>query len=437
MSHEEEGTYELAEPQREVRYRRFKLNVIAGPDKGKTIVSDGQEVSIGTADGNELVLQDATVSRHHCVITATSKGFLLRDLQSTNGLRLGGYVVHSALLTAGAKLAMGRTQLEFEALDEEVSEPISEEEHFGNALGRSAAMRRIFAMLPRLARVDTSVLIEGETGTGKTLIAEALHRSSPRASAPFVVVDCAATPRSLFESELFGHLKGSFTGAHATRAGAFERAKGGTIFLDEIGELPLELQPKLLRVLEDPHVQPLGANHRVAIDVRVVAATNRDLRAEINRGTFRADLYYRLNTVRLYVPPLRDRPEDIGLLARHFYQQFAPDAEAPTALIDAFELQNWPGNVRELRNAIERALLLGPEEMIRIAKSEHATQRPPGRLFDPDLSFRASKELAVGGWERAYLDELMGQHDGKITRAARAAKMDRNHLRELLRKHEL
>jgi hypothetical protein len=275
----------------ECAFRRFRVEITAGPDRGATRVSEGPELSIGTAAANHLVLADRAVSRHHCAISATDQGFLLRDLESKNGTTLGGFRVLAAYLGPGAVIGVGETTLRFEALSEESVEPLAPGGRFGRVLGQSAAMRRIFAALPRIAAAESTVLLEGETGTGKGLLAEILHQRGPRAAGPFFVLDCSTLPASLIDVELFGHARGAYTGAHAARPGAFEAAAGGTVFLDEIGELPLDMQPKLLRALEERVVRRVGSLDPVRLDVRVIAATNRDLRREVNKGTFRADLY--------------------------------------------------------------------------------------------------------------------------------------------------
>jgi transcriptional regulator with GAF, ATPase, and Fis domain len=292
--------------------------VTAGVDTGKEAISGGDELGIGTAQGNQLLLTDPTVSRHHCTIAVTPKGFLLRDLGSTNGTVLGDSRVESAYPEPGMRIRVGQTALVFELLGTEIHEPLSDEESFEQALGSSEAMRFVFAVLARAAQSETTVLLEGETGTGKGLLARALHQRSRRASGPLIEVDCSAIPPTLIESELFGHERGAFTGADRAREGAFEAAQGGTIFLDEIGELPLEMQPKLLRALEERTIKRIGTTTTTRLDVRVIAATNRDLRLEVNRGGFRADLFYRLAVLRVRVPPLRERREDIAVLAAQF-----------------------------------------------------------------------------------------------------------------------
>jgi two-component system, NtrC family, response regulator GlrR len=431
-------TEQLSDRRRAFVYRRFQVTVTLGPDTGLSCRAGKPELTIGTAPGNDLVLTDSTVSRHHCVIEPSARGFRVRDLGSTNGTRLGPHHIEAAHLVQEAVLTLGATRLRFEALDETVAEDVSAESAFGPVLGSSPAMRRIFAMVSRIAASSSSVLIEGETGTGKTILAEAIHRASPRAVGPWIVVDCAAIPRTLVESELFGHERGAFTGADVARTGAFEAAQGGTVFLDEIGELPLEVQPVLLRALESHTIKRLGGARPVSLDVRVIAATNRDLRAAVNDGTFRADLYYRLDIVRLCVPPLRERVEDVALLVDHFYRQMAPEegASPPPELVRWLERQRWTGNVRELRAAVERAVLLGDPGAGGPGPQQGAVLAGPATRFeaalDLDAPFRVSKQRVVDEWERAYLGAIVARAGGSIVRAARMARMDRNYLRERL-----
>ncbi|WP_437634083.1 sigma 54-interacting transcriptional regulator [Sorangium sp. So ce854] len=420
----------------EVAFSRFRVQVQLGPDQGASHVADVPELVIGTARGNQLVLTDQAVSRHHCVISVTPQGFLLRDLGSTNGTRVAGVRVESAYLDPGMVIGVGQSTLRFDVLPDEIREPLGDEALSGRALGQSNAMRRIFAMLPRVAASDSTVLLEGETGTGKGLLAELIHQQSRRASGPFVVIDCGAIPPTLIEAELFGHAKGAFTGAQQARAGAFEAARGGTVLLDEIGELRPVLQPKLLRALEERMIRRVGSLEPVRLDVRVIAATNRDLRQEVNRGNFRSDLFYRLNVVRIRMPSLRERPEDIPLLVAHFYRQFADGANPPLDLVEMLSRHEWPGNVRELRGAIERAVLLGDPALHR----EGAEGDAPAdvlRADDLSLSFREAKERVIALWERAYVQALIRENNGNLSRAARAARMDRNYLRELLRRHRV
>jgi transcriptional regulator with GAF, ATPase, and Fis domain len=440
-----ERTLPLEQRARELCLDGFTLTVVEGPNTGAVIRARTTEVSVGTALANDLVIVDPTVSRHHFSISATPHGFLLRDLGSSNGTWVGGVRLREGFVESGAHLRIGRTTLRIDVADEEIREPLSADDRFGTLLGTSSAMRRIFAALPKIAKSESTVLLEGETGTGKGVLASAIHAASPRAARPFVVLDCTAIAPTLVESELFGHVKGAFTGAANDRAGAFEQARFGTIFIDEIGEMPLDMQPKLLRALEERSVKRVGGNQRVNIEARVIAATNRDLRAEVNRGTFRADLYYRLNVVRLLVPPLRERTGDIDQLARHFYAELVPDRPIPPELLEVLRRQPWPGNVRELRAAVERAILLDDPVLTALANAGEGGSIPPsepGRAdeagaFDPDVPFRVAKQRAADRWEQRWVRDLMAAAKGNISEAARIARMDRSHLRTLLRKYKL
>jgi DNA-binding NtrC family response regulator len=314
-------------------------------------------------------------------------------------------------------------------------------------VGRSASMREIFGLIERIAPTDATVLIEGETGTGKDMIARALHTLSKRANAPFIVVDCGAVAGTLIESELFGHEKGSFTGAVAARQGAFELASGGTVFLDELGELSLDLQPKLLRVLEQRELRRVGGSKTLKVDLRVVAATRKDLRSEVEKGKFREDLYFRLNVVPITAPPLRERREDIPLLIQHFLTKLAPPGTPAPNLGDttraALMAHDWPGNVRELRNVIERAIALGTDPSALVAPLGDSLRSAPmaapsggeSSEFEPGLSFRDTKEKWNEVFERRYLTWLLRRAEGNISKAARDADMDRKYLHKLIRKY--
>ena len=404
---------------RSIAIRLFEVTVVDGPDRGSRAVSRGDELTIGTTAGNDLQLTDAGVSRHHCAIRTTERGLELRDLGSTNGTLLGDCEVTRVVLRGPARLRLGSTVVAVELLDREIDEPLADEHRHGELIGASPAMRRLYPVIERLAGSTATVLIEGETGTGKELVAESIHRASSRRHGPFAVVDCGALPRTLIESELFGHVRGAFTGADRDRTGALAGAAGGTVLLDEIGELPLALQPVLLRALENRTVRPIGGARPVALDVRILAATHRDLRIEVNRKRFRPDLYYRLAVLRVELPPLRQRPGDVAVLAEHFWRTFRPDAAPPGELIAELVAQPWPGNVRELRNAVERA----------------AASAAPPAMPRPAQSYVEAKAQAVDDWERGWVEQLLAAHHGNLSRAARAARMGRSHLRQLARRH--
>jgi DNA-binding NtrC family response regulator len=419
-----------------------------------TIEGAGTILRVGSKDGNSLRLQNETVSRYHFEIEPTPLGFLLRDLGSTNGTFVDGYRVRELYLPKRATIKAGEVTLQFEALGEEVPIALSHEDRFGDVLGRSPVMRELFDMLERVAQKDLTILLEGESGTGKERLAEAIHLRSPRAHKRFVVFDCAAVPASLMESELLGHERGAFTGADQKRIGRFEEAHGGTLFIDEIGELPLELQPKLLRALEKREIRRVGGSQVIPVDVRIVAATNRDLVREVNRNTFREDLYYRLAVVRVRVPPLREREGDVPLLVEHFVKEALDGDEAATKeAIASITEENWkrllshpwPGNVRELRNFIERTMAItGGVD----ASAATATARPQnvpstvgpatlaGAAIDLARPFIEAREELLAHFEKGYLEAQLARHGGNISRAARAAGLDRMHFKRLLARHQ-
>jgi DNA-binding NtrC family response regulator len=421
--------------------RRLRLKAIAGPGKGATVERAMERAVIGSAAECDLALADPSVSRFHAEIVLDDAGLRLRDLGSTNGTRVDGVRIADAWVEAGARIAVGETTVRLEVLREEDEVEVSGEARFGDLVGESAVMRRAFALLARAARTDATVLVVGETGTGKELAARAIHEASSRAKGPFVVVDCGAVARSLVESELFGHERGSFTGAVAMREGAFETADGGTLFLDEIGELDLDLQPRLLRVLDRREVKRIGATGHRKVDVRVLAATNRDLAREVNRGAFREDLYFRLAVIRVELPPLRARKEDIALLARQIAREVAGEGTVLSDdVIATLESMPWPGNVRELRGFIERALLLrgldddGDGEAPAPSWTPEAT--PTGDT-DARIPFKVAKQAVIDRFERAYLENLLALEGGNLTASARRAGLDRVHLLRLLDKFSM
>ena len=435
-----------------VRVRRCRIEVVAGPDAGLVRDIETTVIRVGARRGNDVQLSDAKVSGLHCEIRLDERGYRLRDLDSTNGTFVQGLRINDVYVQPGAQIALGSTRLRFEPLGESVEVEISERDRFGSITGRSVKMRELFARLEKLSRSDTTVLVTGETGVGKELVAESLHELGTRAEGPFVVVDCGSIPPNLIESELFGHERGSFTGATTSYAGAFERAHKGTVFLDEIGELPLTMQPKLLRVLERKEVRRVGGTKTIEVDIRVVAATNRDLGVEVNRGRFREDLYYRLAVARVHVPPLRERKDDIPLLIEHILAS-TPGGEGAHITPDTIDLMmkhDWPGNVRELRNVIERAVLLAESpaaEGFRRAPTipqptRSETMTPSHTLAPPDASmsfpvdiqipFKVAKQNVISEFEKRYISKLLEHHDGNISAAARAAGIDRMSIHKML-----
>ena len=422
-----------------------KLVVVDGPDVGRELPLD-DEVVIGSDQDVALSLSDCTVSRRHAAIHLAPRGFGVRDLGSRNGTYVGETRIVEASLALGSVIRVGNTHLAIHPAWRRREIVPSTARRFGELRGESVAMRETFAILERACRSDVSVLIEGETGTGKELAARALHYASPRAAKPLVIFDCAAVPPNLAESELFGHVRGAFSGATSDRAGAFERAHGGTLVLDEMGELPLSLQPKLLRVLESGDLTRVGGNDRIRVDVRVVAATNRDLHAEVQRGSFRADLLYRLDVVKVKLPPLRTRPEDLeGLVAQLLMGRQAAGDPIEGPNLDLLASHSWPGNVRELRNVLQRAVTMAEDpEAVRFRElvfNLGPPERPSGvRSIFPGVEapvpFKDAKQQLLAAFERAYVDALLERHGHNLTRAAEAAGLSRKHLYELLRRRD-
>ncbi|WP_239015384.1 sigma 54-interacting transcriptional regulator [Archangium violaceum] len=389
---------------------------------------------MGTQVEGGLRLSDPTVSRVHLEIQARPEGVRVRDVGSRNGTWSLGVRIHEVTVAGEARFTLGKTTLLVMPEPSEEGAESAPRTSFGRALGQSAAMQRLFGVLERTARSSFSVLLLGETGTGKELLAEAVHLASPRSSKPFVIVDCGAVVPSLIESELFGHAKGAFTGAHTERQGHLVQAHGGTVFLDEVGELPLELQPKLLRVLESGTVRRVGDNAAREVDVRVVAATHRDLKAEVAAGRFRADLYYRLAVVPVRVPALRERSEDIPLLARHlFLQAGQPDFPLTDELVQRLISYDWPGNVRELRNFVHRVLAAGDAEL--------PDMQPVSAVSAAEdlsaLTFKEAKERMVEAFTREYLTALLARCGNNISEVARTAGLARSHVHGLLNRYGL
>jgi transcriptional regulator with GAF, ATPase, and Fis domain len=422
---------------RVVKYAKLRVSVSQGPDAGATRELVSSTLRVGSASDNDLALTDNTVSRHHCGIEPTASGVRIRDEGSTNGVFMANVRVYDVLVHGPVQLRLGDTVLEIEPMGETVAREQFVRDDFHGLLGRSPRMRELFADLARVAPADVTVLIEGETGSGKELVAESLHAASDRARGPFVVFDCSAVAASLAESELFGHERGAFTGAVASRPGVFEQADGGTIFLDELGELPRDLQPKLLRVLERREVRRLGSQRTMPVDVRLVAATNRNLAAEVQRGNFREDLYFRLSAATVRVPPLRDRMEDLPLLVDHFLGRARPPrsvADVPPTVWAMLEAHRWPGNVRELSNAVQR-FVLTPDRVLPAAPGQPACPAPPLRESGPVPPLRVARRDANEAFERSYLAHVLRRSEGNVTRAAALAEVSRQMVQKLMRKH--
>jgi DNA-binding NtrC family response regulator len=397
----------------------------------RRIVHEGKVCRIGTHSANDVVLRDPAVSRFHCKLTYEEAGWRLQDSGSLNGTMLDDVRVRDADLGDRGVITLGDSVLRVHASE---GTPVSfpDVRSFGSLVGGSAAMREFFVFLEKVAASEINVLIEGESGTGKELVAAELVQRGARVNGPFVIVDCGAISPNLVESELFGHTRGAFTGAERERVGAFETASGGTVFLEEVGELPLELQPKFLRALEAREIRRVGETKPRKVDVRVIAATNRDLEREVNKGRFREDLYFRLAVMRVRLPPLRERLDDLPLLIHGFLATLGvPDQIRlfPPQVLAELRTHDWPGNVRELRNYVERTVVL-KEARLAVQRSE-----PSAADVDLGLPFKAAKDAVVDAFERSYVAALVEAAGGNVSRAARNGAMDRMYLHRLIQKH--
>ena len=437
-------THRVGRGPTEIAVPAADLVVIEGPSRGVRVEVPPAGARVGSAPTCTLRLQDPTVSRVHCEIKALPNAFRLTDAGSTNGTYVGAVRVTSAEVPVGSVIRAGGSAFRIEARAEAQMLAISPKTELGELVGASLEMRALYSVLERVAPTDTTVLVQGETGTGKDVVARSIHALSPRAKGPFVPIDCGAIPEHLFESELFGHVRGAFTGAVSNRKGVFEEASGGTLFLDEIGEMPLSLQPKLLRALETRTVRRVGASTAVPVDVRVVAATNRSLARCVNDGTFREDLYYRLAVVEVSIPPLRDREGDVVILANRFFQRLTGQS-APLDATFAAQLatRSWPGNVRELRNFIERAVAMGQARAASAAPGGVSVPPPPApssasvlpagieSIVPLSLPLKDAREVWTHEFERIYVEAMLRKTGGNVTRAAEAAGVSRRFLQRL------
>jgi len=423
-----------------------KLVVVTGPDKGRELLLGDAVYRVGKLESCDLPLTDATVSRQHLELEVVAEGLRVRDLGSKNGSYYQGARFATIVIGTGAGVKLGVTELLVVGPDEKLPLEVWEGEQFGGLLGASLAMRRLFAVIAKVAPSGAPVLIRGETGTGKELVASAIHANSPRASKPFVVGDLASITGTLIDSELFGHVRGAFTGADRDRSGLFAEAKDGTLFLDEIGELELAGQPRLLRALDQKAYRPVGGSTYRPIEARLVAATNRDLQAEVAAGRFREDLYHRLAVLCVEIPPLRMRRDDIRLLARHFVEKAAtelgiPVPELPPAVLAVIAQHDWPGNVRQLRNVLERAVTLTPEgqplDGATLGLVQGATDARGAADIDVSVPFHDAKHRLIDAWERDYVTALIAKANGNVSLAARNAGMSRMSLYHLIKKHRV
>lgn len=436
---EQSATTRVSMPRPSMRLPSAELVVVEGKDRGMRATIRGGVARIGTARGSELELTDPTVSRLHCEIRLRTETMTLRDHGSTNGTFVGGARIRDADIPMGTLVRVGQTSLRVEASNTPAFVEISDKTSFGEIVGQSLPMRQVYAILERVAQTDTTLLIEGETGTGKDVVARSLHEASKRRNGPFVPIDCGAIPENLFESELFGHVRGSFSGAVSDRKGVFEEAEGGTLFLDEIGEIPLALQAKLLRAIESRTIRRVGGNVAKPVNVRIVAATNRDLAAAVNEGRFREDLYYRLAVVVVTLPALRERPEDISLLAQHFYNRLSPGAGTlPPDFLRSLANRGFPGNVRELKNFIERSISLGFVPTHQSSQAPHGsntTEETPRPSLDDlvplHLPLKEARQAWTERFEEVYLRAMLQKTGGNVTRAAELAGVSRRFLQRL------
>jgi DNA-binding NtrC family response regulator len=400
----------------------------------RSVAHQGDVCRIGTHSSNDVVLRDEAVSRFHCKLTRGVDGWRLRDSGSRNGTRLDGVRVRDADFGSEATITLGDSILHIRVAQgtDEITLPTVRS--FGALLGKSVAMRKLFGSLERMAASEINVLIEGERGTGKELAAAELVAHGPRSDGPFAIVDCGGLSANLLASELFGHARSAFDGAVRDRVGAFESAVGGTVFLDEIGELPLEIQPKLLRAIEAREIRRVGETRVRKINVRLIAATNRDLEREVNNGRFREDLYFRLAVMSVRLPPLRERIEDLPLLIRGFLAALGLGDQHdlfPASVLADLAAHDWPGNVRELRNHVERTIAL------REPLPAPNRQGQPSESVGTHRPFKIAKDAVVDAFERNYVSDLLETAGGNVSRAARRGGMDRMYLHRLIQKHGL
>lgn len=449
MSRSETKVIRLGEAPTTLILSKCKLLIMDGTNAGKEFIIDRANIAIGSDPEADLVLNDETVSRRHAEIVKSKDGYVLRDLNSTNGTFVDSLRVKEIFVSPGATIRFGKSRVKFLPQEEKIEIYPSKKDKFDNIIGKSLELRKVYGMIEKVAPTNVSALIIGETGTGKELVAQAIHAHSKRSAKPFVVFDCSSVQPNLIESELFGHERGAFTGATTTRQGAFEVANGGTIFLDELGELGMDMQPKLLRALEQGEVKRVGSDHPRRVDVRLIAATNRNLKEEVKKGRFREDLYFRISVVQVTLPPLRKRLDDLEALVQHFIERnnkggaernknvSSVSADALLALRE----YHWPGNVRELKNVIDRAVsfcegaVLMPADLPEYLREKTTSSTSP--RIRGDVPFKDAKELWLESFEKDYLIDLLKRNDFNISKAAKQAGIDRKSVQRLLKKYNL
>lgn len=438
-----------------VQLEAIELRVVAGPDTGREMSLCLPTVRIGTAIDNDVILSDRAVSRHHAEIRITPQGLMFRDLGSTNGTFVGNVRVQEAYLAPGTEFTIGYSRIVIRPATEERQVSISQDDHLGALVGASERMRELYGLLRAVAPTPATVQIIGESGSGKELVARTIHELSGR-TGPLVVFDASVTDPEMVRNDLFGHVKGAFTGALGSREGAFRRAHGGTLFIDEIGELPLDLQPRLLRALENREVVPIGMDKPVRVDVRVITATHRDLSLMVQAGDFRADLFYRLSVVPIRVPPLREIPTDISLLVKHLLKTLNIQCRVGPETLVALQNYSWPGNVRELRNVLERAAVLcqggeirpqdlhlpnqmaSPPPVTPAAPQAAPTTPPPAATTTTDTTepTSASREQ-LKALERKMILEAMARNGNNKAAVARELGMPLSTLKRRLKEYQV